>query len=106
MSNAIRKNDMDSGHDGYPPRSILTGSLNVFINGSPAVTVGGSFGNHSKDSIVMIDGIPTILTETHSGAVSSGSPNVFVNGKPKARKGDSVSCGGTLVGGSGNVNVN
>ena len=115
MPSAVRKDDMDSGHDGFPPRSVLSGSPNVFINGKPSSRVTDNMGSHNKNVPEISYGVDeegnpveiiTMVNVTHSGTISSGSPNVFVNGLAKARIGDSLSCGGTLATGSSNVNVN
>jgi len=98
MSGAARKDDNGSGHGNYPSRVIQSGSPNVFINGKPAARVGDSLGSHSYTD--------ESGTHTHSGNISSGSNNVFVNGMAKANVGSSISCGGSIVSGSSNVNVN
>lgn len=94
MSEAVRVDDITTGHGDFGSQTVIEGSPNVFINGKPAVTVGDKVSEHTYED------------NTHEGVVSTGSPTVFVNGKPKARKGDSVSCGGTLDSGSSNVFVN
>lgn len=50
---------------------------------------------------VLVEGEPVATVDTpctHAGTVNGGSPSVFVHGKPLARKGDTVSCGGTIEG--------
>ena len=95
MAGVARQGDNSTGHDSCPPVPIVGNvSGNVKINGRPCAYVGSVFAPHGCEDHV-----------THSGRVSSGSGTVFVNGKPIARQGDSVSCGGTISGCSGNVNA-
>lgn len=94
MPSVTRQGDLNSGHSGYSPVALKTGSPNVFINSIPCGRKSDSYPTHS-------DG-----TSSHTGSISGGSSKVFVNGLPIARVGDSVSCGGTVAEGSPNVNAN
>lgn len=94
MPSVTRQGDTSSGHGGFPPVPLSSGSSNVFVNGTPCGRQSDSYPSHT-------DG-----TETHAGSISGGSSTVFVNGLPIARVGDSVSCGGTVSVGSPNVNAN
>ena len=71
------------GDPGIPhcsPYVIMTGSLDVIVNGRPAATVGSLSTPHL---------IPAgILCVTHVAPVLTGSLSVLINGKPAARVGD------------------
>lgn len=92
MAQATRLGDKNSGHDTYPPVALMTSSETVHINGKGAGRVGDSYESHSCDT-----------HSPHVGVIASGSSSVFINGKAAARIGDSISCGGTVAEGSGNV---
>lgn len=93
MPAAVRYADICSGHDCFPPRLCIQGSMNVFINGRPAHRYGDGWNQH------------TCVT-THAGVMASGSSNVFVNGRALARVGDLISCGSVAATGSHNVFAN
>jgi len=92
MSAAARLGDLDSGHLCFPPRTGITGSTNVFINGRPAHRMGDGWNLHCCPK-----------KGCHPGVVSGGSSSVFINGLPAARLGDSTGCGGIIAMGSSNV---
>lgn len=95
MAAVTRLGDLDTGHDLCPPTALISGSPNVFVNSKNCGRIGDSYAPHSCP-----DHPP------HSGVISSGSATVFVNGRNIARIGDSVSCGGSVMQGSGNVFAN
>ncbi|QOJ91679.1 MULTISPECIES: RHS repeat-associated core domain-containing protein [Pseudomonas] len=72
-----------------PSGTIITASPNVFINSRKAARVEKSIGACDK----------------HPGPVqiAEGSTNVFINSVAAARKGDKLTCGATISGGSENV---
>ncbi|MDM9588791.1 RHS repeat-associated core domain-containing protein [Pseudomonas asiatica] len=72
-----------------PSGTITTASPNVFINSRKAARVEKSIGACDK----------------HPGPVqiAEGSTNVFINSVAAARKGDKLTCGATISGGSDNV---
>ncbi|MFJ1337603.1 RHS repeat-associated core domain-containing protein [Pseudomonas caricapapayae] len=72
-----------------PSGTILTASPNVFVNSRKAARVEKSQGACDK----------------HPGPVqiAEGSTNVFINSSAAARKGDKLTCGATISGGSDNV---
>ncbi|WAC00434.1 DUF6531 domain-containing protein [Pseudomonas putida] len=72
-----------------PSGTIATASPNVFINSLKAARVEKSIGACDK----------------HPGPVkiAEGSTNVFINSVAAARKGDKLTCGATISGGSDNV---
>ncbi|WP_028626050.1 RHS repeat-associated core domain-containing protein [Pseudomonas plecoglossicida] len=74
-----------------PSGTITTASPNVFINSRKAARVEKSIGACDK----------------HPGPVqiAEGSTNVFINSVAAARKGDKLTCGATISGGSGNVTI-
>ena len=70
------------GDPGIPhcsPYVIMTGSLDVIVNGKPAATVGSLSTPHL---------LPGIICPTHVAPVVFGSLSVLINGKPAARVGD------------------
>lgn len=91
---AGRLGDIGSNHGAYPPTPITSGSSDVLINGKPAARVGDSLAPHKKPKSPM-----------HGRTIASGSSSVFINGKPAATVGSSISCGGTVIIGSGNVSI-
>lgn len=94
MPAATRLGDLDSGHDACTPTALASASENVLVNGKGAGRLGDSYVPHGcKDH------------PTHTGLISGGSSTVTINGKAAARVGDSVSCGGTVAQGSGNVTI-
>lgn len=92
MSKATILGDLNTGHDSCPPVALVTGSLNVFINGRAAGRVGDSYDSHGCH-----------VHPSHVGKISKGSSSVFINGEPAGRIGDPVSCGGSVAEGSVNV---
>lgn len=80
-----------TGHDCWPPRLVIQGSPNVFVNGQPITRQGDTWGPH------------TCGNNTHSGVQSQGAPTVFANGMAVARIGDMISCGSASAEGSSNV---
>lgn len=91
---ATRLGDMASGHDGAPATSGTEGSSNVYINGIPAMRQGDAFESHACPD-----------ESDHSRSLAGGSGSVFINGKPTGRVGDAISCGGTVIEGSGSVSI-
>src|SRR5687768_639071 len=75
-----------------PSGPIITGSLNVLINGKPAAR-----------------GVMDIVACVKHGQVpkriAQGSKTVGINGLPAARKGDKTECDGTIAAGSPNVTI-
>lgn len=94
MSGICRLGDLSSGHDGFPPRPIISGSNNVFINGIPATTIGDTWAIHCHDS------------SCHSCNQATGSSKVRINGKQLVRVGDATGCGDVVASGSDNVFAN
>ncbi|KPX93860.1 YD repeat protein, partial [Pseudomonas amygdali pv. mori] len=72
-----------------PSGTIITASPNVYINNRKAAHVEKSIG----------------ACEKHPGPIriAEGSTNVFINSVAAARKGDKLTCGATISGGSNNV---
>ena len=91
---ASRVGDMSCGHGCYPPYPLAAGSPNVFVNGIAAGRNGDSYTVHCCNCCD-----PVIC---HSGS-AIGSSVVRINGKVAHRKGNGVSCGDSLCGGSPNV---
>ncbi len=91
---AARIGDMASGHDGAPPTRGIEASPNVTIDGIPAMRQGDAFESHACPD-----------ESEHSRRLAGGSGSVLINGKPAARMGDAISCGGTVIEGSGSVTI-
>jgi uncharacterized Zn-binding protein involved in type VI secretion len=93
MPGIVRLGDVCSGHSCWPSRPNNQASSNVFVNSLGCHRVGDSWAMHCCPSI----------PECHSSTAATGSSTVFANGKSVCRAGDSVACGSTMVGCSGNV---
>jgi uncharacterized Zn-binding protein involved in type VI secretion len=93
MGNGIVVGDIGSGHDGYPPTPVTSGSGTVKIDGKAVARLGDPLAPHDKPKHPM-----------HGRSIAAGSSTVKIDGKPAARVGDSITCGGVLIGGS-SVNV-
>lgn len=89
---ATRVGDMQSGHGCFPPTNAIKGTSNVFINGKPAMIVGGQYVTHCCP-----------LPGCHPVILGSGSGTVSINGAPAGRIGDKIACGGSVITGSSNV---
>ena len=92
MAAAARLGDYCTGHGCWPPRTGVTASNNVFVNGIRVHRLTDTWNIHCCPN----DGC-------HIGSVASGSASVFINGLPAARIGDSISCGSLIAMGSPNV---
>ncbi|WP_292959419.1 type VI secretion system PAAR protein [Neptuniibacter sp. UBA6509] len=92
MPKAARIGDIGSGHGCFPPTPVIAGSGNVMTNGIPAARVGDAVAPHGCGNC-----------PPHGRSISAGSGSVFINGKPAARVGDSITCGGSVSAGSGDV---
>ncbi|WP_026332787.1 MULTISPECIES: type VI secretion system PAAR protein [unclassified Thioalkalivibrio] len=82
--------DLDTGHDGYPPTPVISGSPSVFVNGRPVAREGDPLAPHKKSG-----------KSTHTRNIAPGGSTVLVDGRPVALTGHPVSCGGVMVGGGG-----
>ena len=91
MPGIVRLGDNSCGHGCFPARPNDEASNNVFVNGKGAHRLGDHWKTHCCGPVC------------HDGEASSGSSSVFVNSKPVCRKGDSISCGGTMCECSENV---
>lgn len=94
MPKATRLGDCDTGHDACPPRNLIEGSSNVFINGKKAGRIGDSYPAHN-----------CYIHPPHTGVIASGSNSVYINGKGAGRIGDAVSCGGVVAESSPDVYI-
>lgn len=95
MPGVARLGDSCTGHGCWPPRSNVSASGNVRVNGRGAHRVGDGWAAHTCPAI----------PETHSSSLASGSGTVKVNGRPLGRIGDAVACGSSVATGSGNVSA-
>ena len=94
MPKVTRLNDLGSMHQDYPVHPAISASTTVFANGVGIVRVGDVYAVHSNGK------------NSHSGNLIQGSPNVFIENKAVGRIGDAISCGGVVLTGSPNVNIN
>lgn len=85
MPQATRLMDNCTGHDACPPRPLVVGSENVFVNGRNAGRVGDMYTEHGCE-----------IHEPHTGVIAAGSATVFINGRSAGRIGDPVSCGSAV----------
>lgn len=85
MPAICRVGDICSGHDCFPPRPIISGSTNVFLDGRGVARKGDSLAIHCKPC--------GKNPRCHPSTIARGSPSVFVNGIPVARIGDPIACG-------------
>ncbi|RTZ16405.1 type VI secretion system PAAR protein [Vibrio aquaticus] len=93
MGNGIVVGHIGTGHDGFPPTPVTSGSSTVKIDGIPAARQGDPLEPHDKPK-----------HPKHGRSIASGSASVNIDGKPAARAGDPVGCGGVLQG-SSSVNI-
>ncbi len=91
---AARLTDTGDQHNGYPPTPVMQGSPNVHCNGRPVARQGDALVPHAKPK-----------KPVHNRSIKEGSGSVLVNGLPWARVSDAISCGGTIITGSGDVLV-
>jgi uncharacterized Zn-binding protein involved in type VI secretion len=92
MPAAARLGDICTGHGCWPPRTGISASTNVFINGRPAHKVGDAWNIHCCPK-----------KGCHPGTVAAGSRGIYINGSPAARIGDSINCGSVIAAGSSNT---
>lgn len=93
----VRLGDICTGHLCFPPRTSITASTNVFINGKGAVRGTNDSGPGDAWAVHVCD------TDFHAGIQIGGSATVLVNGKPLARIADAINCGSFCAMGSTNV---
>jgi uncharacterized Zn-binding protein involved in type VI secretion len=103
---AVRKKDLCTGHDCYPPRPTKGCSPNVFYNSRGAHRLGDDLLGHccitlSKEK----DKEKVIVSGCHTGKTTSGSGSVFINSLSAVRVQDSVDCGSVMMTGSHNVYI-
>ena len=67
MASVVRLNDVTSGHNGFPPTTLITSSSNVIVNGRGAVRSGDMIKTHCNKSC-------------HDGSVVIPYRSVNVNG--------------------------
>lgn len=94
MPAATRLGDYCTGHDLCPAVPLVESSGDVFVNGLGAGRQGDHYSSHG-----------CIAHAGHQDVIAAGSTTVFVNGKPMARVTDTVSLGGSVRDGSGDVFV-
>ncbi len=90
---AARIGDTTTGHNAFPPQTILTGKAKVLVQGIPASTIGDAVSNHCNP------------ISCHSSEIAGGSAKVLIMGQPSARIGDPIACGGVIQSGSSKVMI-
>lgn len=88
MDNAVRLNDMTTGHGCYPPQPIITASPNVFVNGRGVVRCG-------KSEVLPSDRVAPHKcappSASHAGQIEPKPPTkVYVNERKPARIMDKI----------------
>lgn len=91
MAGIARVGDISTGHDGFSPRPIITGSNNVFLNGLPVVRLGDVWQNHCSNS------------SCHTCNQVTASNTTFINGRGVVTKGMATGCGDSVATSSNNV---
>lgn len=91
MSGIAHIGSMSTGHDGYTPRPLISGSPSVFVNGVAISRVSDAWQEHCDN------------TSCHMCNQAVGSSTVFINGIALARVGDSTGCGDQISDGSNNT---
>jgi uncharacterized Zn-binding protein involved in type VI secretion len=91
MAGIAHVGSMSTGHNGFHPRPLMTGSSNVNVNGIPVSRISDNWQIHCDDDTC------------HSCNQATGSSTVFVNGIPLARIGDATGCGDNIASGSSNT---
>lgn len=94
MQGPTRLGDLNTGHDACPPISLAVASTDVLVNSRGCGRLGDTYHAHACKE-----------HGSHIGSISTASATVLVNGLGLARIGDSVSCGGSVMQGSGDVLV-
>lgn len=96
-NNAVRKNDMTSGHHCFPPQRISGGSPDVFANKRNVIRQGDDVGSHTCG----------IASHGAITDIKPGRRTVFINGIPPTRLGDkmdeSTPCSSIVITASSNV---
>jgi uncharacterized Zn-binding protein involved in type VI secretion len=88
---ATRLGDKSIGERGFPPRPVIEGSDDIFINNKPAVRVGDTWLVHC------------LGTSCHDAISRTGAPAVYFNSKKAVRVTDRLSDNDTVAEGSNNV---
>lgn len=90
MPQAVRIQDICTGHDCHPPRPVTEGSFNVFFEKRGAVNNTHLWMVHECEE------------DVHPGFGAS-SQTVFVNGSPAMAVGDPINCGSFCMTGANTV---
>jgi len=90
MPQAVRIQDICTGHDCHPPRPVVECSTNVFIEKRGAVNASHMWSIHGCEG------------EAHPGT-GAGTSTVNINGAPAMRVGDPLNCGSFCMTGANTV---
>lgn len=85
-----------TGHATYLPTTSVSGSMNVNIDGLPALANEHEFINHPSTT-------PPYNPHSEKPKITGGSSTVNINGKGAARIGDAVGCGDIVASGGTTV---
>ncbi|AUR86073.1 PAAR motif protein [Vibrio phage 1.081.O._10N.286.52.C2] len=95
MPALARAGDSTTGHETYPPTTVVGGSSKVTAEG---------VGVLSKDNLIHVTHCNTVDPyDCHAGSAATYSDKVFIEGSPAIRIGDTITCGDTVAGGAGKV---
>lgn len=90
MPQAVRIQDICTGHDCHPPRPVIECSFDVFMEKRGAVNSTHLWMVHTCDG------------DPHPG-LGIGVSTVNINGSPAMRVGDSIDCGSSCMTGATTV---
>jgi uncharacterized Zn-binding protein involved in type VI secretion len=93
MPQAVRIQDICTGHSCFAPRPVVQCSTNVFIEKRGAVNTTHMWMPHTCDG------------DTHPGFGAGGSSSVNINGSGAMRVGDSLDCGSCCMTGASTVQL-
>ena len=82
MPQVVRKGDICTGHECFPPRQNTSASPDVFVDGIAVHRKSDTWAEHGCSD-----------RRGHTSITAAGSPTVFANGLAVARKGDPIACG-------------
>lgn len=95
MPAIARLGDIASGHESFPPTNTIEGASTCDVNSRPVHCVGHAIASHGSPS----------PSPVHSRALASGSSTCDVESRAMGHIGASVGCGGLIVTGSSDTDV-
>lgn len=94
MAGLARHGSVTTGHETYPPTTLIATQTKVIIEGIPACVEGDTIVVHTNT-------VPPY--DRHSGAVIANTSKVYITGIKAAQIGDSISCGDMIAQASSKV---